>query len=164
MSTTDDYRTGSIVEGIRKAEQVLDSPEAFAAGDPVFERIREKIVAFRPVWITSEQAVELIRQAEIVAVGERVCRVLHPESPVTQTVFLDELAEAMAEASKARIATAAEAMQVIERQARHRLIASMVSGKYLELCTAWPPDCVFCKAERSGIRCIGVHPVSQISK
>jgi hypothetical protein len=164
MPTTDDYRTGKIVEGIKTAELVLGNRTALAVDDPAFERIREKIVAFRPVWITAEQAAELIRQAEIVAVGERVCRALHPESPVTQTVFLDELAEAMAGVEKAEIVSAAEAMQVIERQARHRLIASMVSGKYLELCAAWPPDCVFCKAERSGIRCIGVHPVSQISK
>jgi len=162
MSTTDDYLTGKIVEGIKKAEMVLDSRSAFEAGDPAFERIREKIVAFRPVWLTSEQVVELIRQAKIVAVGERVCRVLHPESPVTQTVFLDELAEAMAEAGKAEIVTAAEAMQVVNRQSRQRFIASMVSGRYLELCAAWPPDCVFCKAERAGICCFGVHPDFQI--
>jgi hypothetical protein len=162
MSTTDDYRTGKIVEGIKKAELVLDSRSALTDGDPAFERIREKIVAFRPVWITSEQAVELIRQAEMVAVGERVCRALHPESPVTQTVFLDELAEAMAGVEKAEIVTAAEAMQVVKRQAHRRIIASMVSGKYLELCAAWPPDCVFCKAERAGIRCFGEHPDSRI--
>jgi len=162
MPTTDDYRTGKIVEGIRKAGLVLDSRTALAGDDPAFERIREKIVAFRPVWITAEQAAELIRQAEMVAVGERVCRALHPESPVTQTVFLDELAGAMAEANKAEVVTAAEAMQVVNRQSRQRFIASMVSGKYLELCTAWPPDCVFCKAERAGIRCFGVHPDFQI--
>ncbi|NTV67005.1 MAG: hypothetical protein HGB06_04865 [Chlorobaculum sp.] len=162
MSTTDDYRTGKIVEGIRKAEMVLDSRSALAAGDPAFERIREKIVAFRPVWITAEQAAELIRQAEIVAVGERVCRALHPESPVTQTVFLDELAEAMAEAGKAGIVTAAAAMQVVNRQSRQRFIASMVSGRYLELCAVWPPDCVFCKAERAGVRCFGEHRDSRI--
>jgi hypothetical protein len=154
MSTTDDYRTGKVVEGIRKAESVLDNRNIFAAGDPAFERIREKVVAFRPVWITLEQVVELIRQAEMVAVGERVCRALHPESPVTQTVFLDELAEAMAGVEKAGIVTAVEAIQLINRRSSHRFIASMVSGRYLELCAAWPPDCVFCKAERAGIRCI----------
>ncbi|NTW55282.1 MAG: hypothetical protein HGB15_11145 [Chlorobaculum sp.] len=162
MPTTDDYRTGKIVEGIRKAELVLDNRATYPIGDPAFERIREKIVAFRPVWITAEEAAGLIRQAEMVAVGERVCRALHPESPVTQTVFLDELAEAMAGVEKAEIVTAAAAMQVVNRQSRQRFIASMVSGKYLELCTAWPPDCVFCKAERAGIRCIGEHPDSRI--
>lgn len=162
MGNTDDYRTGKIVEGIKKAEMVLDNREAFAAGDPVFERIREKIVAFRPVWITTEKAVELIRRAEIVAVGERVCRALHPASPETQTVFLDGLAGAMAEAGKAEIVTAAEAAQVINRQARHRIIASMVSGKYLELCAAWPKECVFCKAERAGINCFGLSRDSLI--
>ncbi|MGC8774565.1 MAG: hypothetical protein ACP5R6_04800 [Chlorobaculum sp.] len=51
MGTIDDYRSGEIVEGIRKAESVLGSRSTIADGDPVFERIREKIVAFRPVWI-----------------------------------------------------------------------------------------------------------------
>jgi hypothetical protein len=162
MPTTDDYRTGKIVEGIRKAASVLDNRATYPIGDPAFERIREKIVAFKPVWVTAEQAVELIRQAEMVAVGERVCRALHPESPVTQTVFLDELAEAMAGVEKAEIVTAAAAMKVVKRQAHRRIIASMVSGKYLELCAAWPKDCVFCKAERAGIRCIGVQQESQI--
>lgn len=162
MSTTDDYCTGKIVEGIRKAELVLDNRNAVPAGDPAFERIREKIVAFRPLWVTAEQAVELIRQAEMVAVGERVCRALHPESPLTRTVFLDELAEAMAGVEKAEIVMAAEAIRLINRQSRQRFIASMVSGKYLELCAAWPPDCVFCKAEQAGICCFGVHPDFQI--
>ncbi|MBN1927950.1 MAG: hypothetical protein JW764_00180 [Chlorobiaceae bacterium] len=157
MPTTDDYRTGKIVEGIKKAEMVLDSRSALAAGDPAFERIREKIVAFRPVWVTAEQAVELIRRAEVIAIGERVCRALHPDSPETQSVFLDELAEAMVDANKAEVITVPEAMQIINRQSPHRIITSMVSGKYLELCAAWPPDCVFCKAERVGIRCIGVR-------
>lgn len=162
MGTIDDYRTGDIVEGIRKAESVLASLSALAAGDPAFERIREKIVAFRPVWITAEQAVELIQQAKIVAVGERVCRALHPESPLTQTVFLDDLAEAMAEAGKAGIVSAAEAERIVNPQSRQRFIASMVSGRYLELCAAWPPDCVFCKAERGGIKCFGLSQESLI--
>jgi len=153
MGTIDDYRTGKIVEGIRKAESVLDNRNSFSADDPVFRHIREKIVAFKPVWITKEQAVELIRQAESVVVGERVCRALHPDSPETQTVFLDALAEAMINAGKARLVDAAVAIAIINRQSRHRIIASMVAGKYLELCSAHPPDCIFCKAERAGIRC-----------
>jgi len=155
MSTTDDYRTGKVVEGIRKAESVLDSRSASTDGDPVFEHICEKIVAFQPVWISSEQAVELIQRAEIIAVGERVCRALHPDSPETQTVFLDELAEAMIGAGKAAAVDTTGAESVIDRQSSRRIIASMVSGKYLELCAAWPPDCIFCKAERAGISCFG---------
>ena len=162
MPTTNDYRTGKIVEGIRKADLVLGNPEAFPSGSPAFEHIREKILVFRPVWITAEEAAGLIRRAEIVAIGERVCRALHPESPETQTVFLDELAGAMAGVGKAGIVTKAEAIRLISRQAHHRIIASMVSGNYLELCAAWPPNCVFCKAERAGIRCIGVQQASQI--
>ncbi|ACF10783.1 conserved hypothetical protein [Chlorobaculum parvum NCIB 8327] len=153
MGTIDDYRTGKIVEGIRKAESALDNRNSFSADDPVFGHIREKIVAFKPVWIAKEQAVEMIQQSRTLAVGERVCRALHPESPETQTVFLDELAEAMAGAGKAEIVTTAEAAQLVNRQSRDRIIASMVSGNYLELCSAHPSDCIFCKAERAGIRC-----------
>lgn len=155
MGTTEDYRSGRVVEGIRRAERVLDNRDALSPGNPEFEKIREKILGFRPVWITVEQAVSLIRQAQIVAVGQRVCRVLHPESPETQSVFLDELAVVMAEAGKAVIVTAEMAEEVLNRQMRHRFIASMVSGRYLELCAVHSPDCVFYKAERVGIRCIG---------
>ena len=162
MGIIDDYRTGKIVEGIRKAASVLDKRDALKSGDPLFEHIRKKILAFKPVWITAEVAAGLIRQAEIVAIGERVCRALHPESPETQTVFLDELAGAMAEANKAKIVTASEAMQIVNRQAHRRIIASMVSGNYLELCAAWSPDCVFCKAERAGIKCFGLSQESRI--
>ena len=91
MPTTDDYRTGKIVEGIRKAASVLDSRSALRDGDPAFEHIRRKIVAFRPVWITAEQAAELIQNSEMVAVGERVCRALHPESPKRRPYFSTSL-------------------------------------------------------------------------
>ncbi len=134
MGTVEDYRTGRIVEGISKAELVLGDRDALASGDPVFE---------------------LIRQSKILAVGERVCLALHPESPETQTVFLDELAEAMIGAGKATAVDTSGAESVIERQSSRRIIASMVAGRYLELCAAWPPDCIFCKAERAGIRCFG---------
>ncbi|NTU53395.1 MAG: hypothetical protein HGA97_06805 [Chlorobiaceae bacterium] len=153
MGTTEDYRIGRVVEGIRRAERVLDNRDARSPGNPEFEKIREKILGFSPVWITMEQAVSVIRQAQIVAVGQRVCRVLHPESPETQSVFLDELAGVMAEAGKAGIVTAEMAEEVLNRQMRHRFIASMVSGRYLELCAVHSPDCIFCKAERVGIRC-----------
>ena len=76
MGIIDDYRTGKIVEGIRKAASVLDKRDALKSGDPLFEHIRKKILAFKPVWITAEVAAGLIRQAEIVAIGERVCRAL----------------------------------------------------------------------------------------
>ncbi|AAM73063.1 MAG TPA: hypothetical protein DEB17_09505 [Chlorobaculum sp.] len=56
-----------------------------------------------------------------VAAGDWVCRVLHPASPETQTVFLDELAEAMAGSGKAEVVTVAEAVEII----------SAVSSPYL---------------------------------
>ncbi|MGC8774564.1 MAG: hypothetical protein ACP5R6_04795 [Chlorobaculum sp.] len=96
------------------------------------------------------------------AVGERVCRMLHPESPETQTVFLDELAGAMAGSGKAEVVTVAEAVEIIDRESSQRIIASRVSGKYLELCAAWPKECVFCKAERAGIKCFGLSRDSLI--
>jgi hypothetical protein len=162
MSTTNDYRTGKIVEGIRKAEAVLDNIAALTDGDPAVKHIREKILAFRPVWITSQEAMEMIRESAIVAVGKRVCRALHPESPETQSVFLDELARAMSDAGKAEIVPLDEAFQVIESQPGNKFIASMVSGRYLELCAVHPPDCIFCKAEQAGIRCFERHRDSSI--
>jgi hypothetical protein len=157
MSTTNDYRTGKIVEGIRKAEMVLDNISALTDSDPAVEHIREKILAFRPVWIASQEAMEMIWKSSIVAVGERVCRALHPESPETMSVFLDELAGAMSDSGKSKIVTPEEAIQVIRNQMNEKFIASMVDGKYLELCAVHPSDCIFCKAERAGIHCFKRH-------
>jgi hypothetical protein len=61
------------------------------------------------------------------------------------------------EAGKAEIVTLEDAEQLIFRQQRQKFIASMVSGRYLELCAVHSPDCIFCKAERAGIRCFEQH-------
>ncbi|NTW54546.1 MAG: hypothetical protein HGB15_07275 [Chlorobaculum sp.] len=68
----------------------------------------------------------------------------------------------MNESGKEEIVAAAKAEEIIGRQSRHRFIASMVSGRYLELCPTYSPDCIFCKTERAGIRCIGLFEDSQI--
>ncbi|NTW32969.1 MAG: hypothetical protein HGB12_10125 [Bacteroidetes bacterium] len=111
---------------------VLDTMSALIDGDPTFEHIREKILAFRPGWITSQEAMEMIRESSIIAVGERICRALHSESPETLSVFLDELAGALIEAGKPEIITPEDTIQVIRKQSREKFIASMVDGSKKE--------------------------------
>ncbi len=59
----------------------------------------------------------------------------------------------MSESGKAEIVTLEEAIHIIRKQSSEKFIASMIDGKYLELCAVYPSDCIFCKAERVGTRC-----------
>ena len=95
-----------------------------------------------------------ITVARMLAVGERVCRPLHPGSEFTGSVFLDELAEAMIDAGHARRASIEEAARTLDAGKGHPLVMSKVSGRYLEICASVRESCVFWQAERQGIRCI----------
>jgi hypothetical protein len=154
MGTIEDYRSGGILDGIGKALHVLDSMEKSAADSPHIIRIQEKILEFRPTIISFDEASAYIGKATTIALGERVCRTLHPDSVFSLSVFLDELAIAMIESGKARTATAMEAEQSLKKQRSHPLIISMVSGRYQEICASYPKECVFWKAERQGLHCL----------
>ncbi|NTV06949.1 MAG: hypothetical protein HGA59_10705, partial [Chlorobiaceae bacterium] len=105
MGTTEDYSTGRILENIRKALHVFDSTEGSLSNNEQALRIQEKIQAFEPRILSFPEASDYIRKASTIALGERVCRVLHPGSVSTESVFLDELAEAMICSEQARLAS-----------------------------------------------------------
>lgn len=154
MSTIGDYADGSILLGIAKAMKALDSFEGLPGIDPpAVERIVEKIREFQPMAISLDAASSQIREASTVALGERVCRALHPDSPATDSVFLDDLAVAMIETGKARLANSTEAITALNGHFGHPLVITMVSGKYMEICASHRPDCVFWRAEQHGVRC-----------
>ncbi|NTW69058.1 MAG: hypothetical protein HGB23_04335 [Chlorobiaceae bacterium] len=154
MGTIEDYSSGCILENITKALRFLDAPEESCTDKSMAIRIEEKIKAFKPQVISFAEASAYIHKAKTVALGERVCRALHPESQLTESVFLDELAETMIGAGKARTASVEEAENSLKRDSGHPLIISMVSGKYQEICPSCQSDCVYWRAEKRGIRCI----------
>ena len=154
MGTTEDYSTGRILENIRKALHVFDSTEGSLSNNEQALRIQEKIQAFESRILSFPEASDYIRKASTIALGERVCRVLHPGSVSTESVFLDELAEAMISSGKARLASIEDAEQTLKKHSSHPLIISLVSGRYQEICASYPPDCVYWRTEKRGLHCL----------
>jgi hypothetical protein len=153
MSTLEEYGSGSILDGITRALLVIDTIGGSLAVDPVLQHVQEKILEFRPRVVTLDTASVHIREASVVALGTRVCLALHPGSPATDSVFVDDLAVTMINAGKARPASPEEAITTLRSHNGHPLVMSMVSGKYLEICASHRQDCVFWRAEQHGIRC-----------
>ena len=154
MGTTDDYSTVRILENIRKALHVFDSTEGSLSNNEQALRIQEKIQAFESRILSFPEASDYIRKASTIALGERVCRVLHPGSVSTESVFLDELAETMLRSGQARLASIEDAEQTLKKHSSHPLIISMVSGRYQEICASYPPDCVYWRTEKRGLHCL----------
>ena len=152
MGTIEDYGSGRILKSIGKALQVIGAKSL--ADDPAASHVAQKICEFEPVVVSITGAIAAIGDARTLAVGERVCRPLHPGSEVTGSVFLDELAEAMIDAGHARRASIEEAAQTLDAGKGHPLVMSKVSGRYLEICASVREGCVFWQAERQGVRCI----------
>ena len=73
---------------------------------------------------------------------------------LTESVFLNELAVAMASVGKARMATLEEAEECLQKSSGHPLIISKVSGRYLEICPSYQPYCVYRQAEKRGLHCL----------
>ena len=154
MGSIEDYRSGNILGGISKALDALDRFGTLPPEDDRIEEVIEKIRAFKPGCITHSEASLLIRNAHSIALGERVCRALHPDSDPTQSVFLDELADAMIRSGRAMAASSEEAELALQQHSGHPLIISMVSGRYQEICASHRESCVFWKAEKRGVRCL----------
>ena len=154
MGTIADYTGGFILESIRKALHFFDSTEGPLTHDEKGQRLHKNINEFEPLILSFNQAAEYIRNAKSIAIGKRVCRALHPESALTESVFLNELAFAMAASGDARTATIEEAEECLQKSAGHPLIISKVSGEYLEICPSYPPDCIYWLAEKRGLHCL----------
>jgi hypothetical protein len=154
MGTIADYTGGFILESIRKALHFFDSTEGALTQDEKGIRLQKNIKEFEPLILSFNQAAEYIRNAKSIAIGERVCRALRPQSLFTESVFLDELAVEMTAIGHARMATIDEAEECLQKSAGHPLIISKVSGEYLEICPSSPPDCVYWRAEKRGLHCL----------
>ncbi len=83
-----------------------------------------------------------------------MCHRVHPDTPLTESVFLDELAEGMAAAGKARLVDRDEACDTIRAYRKHPIVVSRVSGKPAEICPTWAKTCLYWNLEKHGLRCI----------
>ncbi len=155
MGTIEDYTGGKVLVDISKALGVFRSTEGKLDRTEIGRKMLGNILAFEPVVITMARAAEYVREAERVAVGERVCRALDPDSDFTESVFLGDMADAMVRAGLAETCTAEEAEATLARYPKHPLIISKVSGRHAEICRSFPKECVYWLAEKRGLHCLG---------
>ena len=154
MGTVHDYTGGKVLEDIAKALHVFGKTEGELAGTDIGRRMLDNIKEFEPVVVSFDEAADAVHRADRVAVGERVCRALHADSVFTESVFIDELADAMVLEGLAGKCSAEEAERVLKKYPKHPLIISKVSEKHQEICCSHPPECVYWLAQRRGLGCL----------
>ena len=154
MADVNDYITGKILIDTKLALRYLKFVKMPIIGSLIGKKLLDNIKSFEPKLIDMKTASKLIQEAEKCAAGERVCRAIHKNSEHTESVFLDELAEGMLEAGKARDVTKEEALNTLKKYLNNRLILSKVSGKYMEICPSSPGECVYWNMERCKLKCL----------
>ena len=154
MATIKDYTSGKVCDQLKLTFSILDSSKGSLRETRVGNAMLKNIQLLAPRKLTVEQAVALINEARCWAVGDRVCKSVHKDTPATQSVFLDELAEGMAAAGKARLVSRQEAVDNIRAHSKSPIIVSRVSGKPAEICPTWPKRCLYWNMEKHKLKCI----------
>jgi len=154
MASVDYYATGKILTITRLALRSLKFVNIPIAGYLIRKKLLKRVKSFEPRLIDMTEASESIRKSEKCAVGERVCRELHRNSELTESVFLNELAEGMVKSGKARYVTEKEAINTLKKYHGKPVIVSRVSGRYMEICRSLPEVCVYWRMEKCGIACL----------
>jgi hypothetical protein len=155
MATIEDYVSGKVCTQLAKAFAIFDAAAASPLkGREIGDRLLKNVGVLAPKKLTFEEAIQMIRDARLCAVGPRVCMALHREAPPTEAVFLNDLAEGMANAGKARRVTQAEAIANLNRYRKHPIIATKVSGTYAEICPTWAKKCLYWTMEKHRLQCI----------
>jgi hypothetical protein len=154
MATIQDYKSGKVCEQIKKAFSVFESIKAPLNEIEVGKVMLDNVKELEPKKLRIDEAIKLIQEAKQCAIGDRVCRSLHTEAPVTESVFLDDLAAGMVEAGKAKFATKEEAINNMKKYQKNPIIVSKVSGKYSEICPTWPKKCLYWNMEKHKLKCI----------
>jgi hypothetical protein len=158
MRTVEEYASGKILEDVKRVEQKVETLSE--TGDPVLRQELEessKDSTKHHYVATLKHLKALLESAETIAIGPRICLAIHEdcEQP-SASVFLDELAEALIDVGKVKIATKDEAYDVLQegKEKGHPHIVSIVEGKPMELCNTCTDCCVLWQREKIGIQTI----------
>jgi len=150
----EDYVSGKILEDAEAMLKAINAVRLPLIGSSIGKKLLEKIEKFEPMQITIAEASKLLKNAGKVAVGQRVCFTLHNRD-FAESVFLDELAEELVNVGKAKYTTEDDAINTLRRYSGScPIVASKVSGKYMEMCCSSPRDCVYWNMERKGLKCL----------
>lgn len=114
MSTIDDYISGKILKNVKLALYLLKLVKIPVLGNQVRKELLKRIMASEPKIIDINIASSLIHESNKCAVGERVCKTLNKDSKLTESVFLDELAEGMTKVGKARYVEKEDAIHTLK--------------------------------------------------
>jgi len=154
MANISDYVSGKIISDVKKALFLIKWINIPFIGAKIKKLLTRHIKPFEPILTNHSAVSEMINNSSKQAVGERVCRTLFKDSPLTESVFLDELAIAMVAAGKAQFSSKNEAKNTLLKYTRQPIIISKISGKYMEICCSMPQDCIYWNMEKRGIKCL----------
>jgi hypothetical protein len=154
MASVNDYVTEKILTYTRLALYAIKLVNIPIVGDLIKKKLHKTVRSFEPALIDMKTASELIRESGRCAVGERVCRKIYVDSAFTESVFLNELAEGMVKAGKARYVTENDAISTLQTYRSNPIILSRVSGKYMEICRSLPETCIYWRMERCDMACL----------
>ena len=151
MAKVKDYVSGKVLDDAKLALTLAKYLGLPVLGSIFSKQLLKAIKPFEPKLINLNIAKELIRAADKCAVGERVCRAINNNSKLTESVFLDELAEGMVKTGKAEYMSKQEAINILKKY-NNPLLLSKVSNKYTEICCSVPKGCVYWNIERKGYK------------
>ena len=154
MATVQAYISGQVCEQIQQVFSIFDSAQGPLNGNRAGDAMLNAVSALAPQKLSIDEATALIQKSKKCATGHRVCRAVHKGTPLTEAVFLDELAQGMTEAGKATLVTKDEAIKTINAYRKSPIIVSKVSGKYQEICPTWPKKCLYWNMEKHKLKCI----------
>lgn len=151
MATIEEYGSGRILRSIRLSHLALGITGVPFAGPAVAKNLELRMESFGIHPITLEEAGRVIERCGHCAAGPRICQPLFPESGVSESVFLDELADRMVMAGRARPVTRDQAIETLGKYPDNPLLLSKVSDRYLEICRSVPEICIYWKMRRAGL-------------
>ena len=154
MANVNDYTTGRILIDTKRALYSLKFVKIPIIDSLIGKELLKRIRKFEPELKDIKTASKLIQESKKCAVGERVCRAIHKNSELTESVFLDELAEGMIKVGKARYVAKEEAINTLKKYPNNPLILSKVSDKHMEICRSLPKKCVYWNMKRCGLKCL----------
>ena len=158
MASIDDYTSGKVLQEAGRALSILKASDDSLAGTKMGELLMAEVGKYAPRLMDLASAAKQIRAAHRCAVGPRLCCSNNHEAEFTESVFLDELAEGMVTAGKARTVSSKEAIDTLAKYEKNPLVMSEVSGKPMELCRTSPETCVYWNMEKRGLRCLHRKP------
>ena len=154
MANVNDYVTGKILTDTKWAFFLLKFLKIPVLGSRIKSKLLAKVNAFEPKLINIKKAAILIKNAKKCAAGERVCRQLYKNTELTESIFLDELAEGMVLIAKAQFVSQEKAINILQKYQKNPLILSKVTDKYQEICRSWPEKCVYWNMQKYGLKCL----------